>query len=98
MKGNWQVFPVEARGIDFLGYVVRHDYVRLRKRTKLNIQRKLQASIDAGMSLEDIHLAMGSYYGWLKYANCEHLIQTLNNKANGNIFQSKTCKGRAVRQ
>lgn len=98
LKGNWQVFPVEARGIDFLGYVVRHDYVRLRKRTKFNIQRKLQACIDAGMSLEDIHMAMGSYYGWLKYANCEHLIQTLNNKANGNIFQSKTCKGRAVRQ
>ena len=98
LKGNWQVFPVEARGIDFLGYVVRHDYVRLRKRTKINIQRKLQACIDAGMDLKAIHNAMGSYYGWLKYANCEHLIQTLNNKANGNIFQSKTRKGRAVRQ
>lgn len=98
LKGNWQVFPVEARGIDFLGYVVRHDYIRLRKRTKKNIQRKLQACIDAGMDLKAIHNAMGSYYGWLKYANCKHLIQTLNNKANGNIFQSKTCKGRAVRQ
>lgn len=96
LKPNWQVFPVDDRGIDFLGYVTRHDYIRLRKRTKKNIQRKLNACLDAGMTLHEIHNAMGSYYGWLKYANTKHLIQTLNNKANGNIFQSKTCKGRAV--
>lgn len=86
VKGNWQVFPVEARGIDFLGYVIRHDYIRLRKRVKQNIQRKLQKCIDAGMSIKEIHNAMGSYYGWLKYADAKHLIQTLNYKANGKIF------------
>lgn len=86
IKGNWQVFPVDARGIDFLGYVVRHDYVRLRKRTKQNIQRKLDACINNGMTIKEIHKAMGSYYGWLKYADTKHLITTLNAKANGKVF------------
>ena len=33
IKPNERVFPVEE-GIDFLGYVIRPDYVRLRKRIK----------------------------------------------------------------
>src|SRR5665811_744673 len=34
VKGNWQIFPVEKRGIDFLGYRFFHDYVLLRKSIK----------------------------------------------------------------
>lgn len=31
VKRNYQVFPVDSRGIDFLGYVFRHTHTRLRK-------------------------------------------------------------------
>lgn len=87
VKGNHQVFPVEARGIDFLGYVVRHDYVRVRKRVKENIKKKLNECIKEGMTLKEMHDAMGSYYGWLKHCDSKHLIQTLNDKAHGKVFQ-----------
>lgn len=34
MKGNWQIFPIEARGIDFLGYRTFKGFRLLRKKTK----------------------------------------------------------------
>lgn len=41
IKPNYQIFPVEARGIDFLGYVIRHDYVLVRKHIKKRVARRL---------------------------------------------------------
>lgn len=37
VKRNWQIFPVEARGIDFIGYVFYHDRTLLRKDTKRSL-------------------------------------------------------------
>ena len=34
VKGNWQVFPVAARGIDFVGYVFFRTHTRMRKGIK----------------------------------------------------------------
>ena len=39
LKPNWQVFPVYSRGIDFLGYVIRHEGIRVRKSTKKRMFR-----------------------------------------------------------
>jgi len=33
LKNNWQVFPVDIRGIDFLGYRFYHTHITLRKST-----------------------------------------------------------------
>ena len=33
LKDNWQVFPVDARGIDFIGFRCFHGFTLLRKRT-----------------------------------------------------------------
>ena len=96
IKDNYQVFPVDSRGIDFLGYVFRHTHTLIRKRLKKNIQKKITTFVAQGLSAKEIHKKVGSYQGWFNYANCIHLIQTLNNKANGNIFKSKARKGRAV--
>lgn len=69
LKSNWQIFPVAARGIDFVGYVHYHTHVRLRKRIKkrfarmLNTQRKDQS--------------IAAYKGWLKYGNCRNLERKL---------------------
>lgn len=41
LKRNWQVFPVEARGIDFVGYRFYHDKTRIRKRTAKAIFKKM---------------------------------------------------------
>ena len=36
VKSNYQIFPVEKRGIDFVGYVFYHTHTRLRKSIKQN--------------------------------------------------------------
>ncbi len=87
MKGNYQVFPVDARGVDFLGYVFYHTHTRLRKGTKQRIMRKLSRYNAQGLSVADIHCALGSYSGWLKYCDSKHLVQTINRKGNGKIIK-----------
>ena len=86
MKGNWQIFPVEARGIDFLGFVFFHNYIKLRKRIKRNIFRKLAALRKLGLSAEKIRRAVSSYIGWLKYTDSINLKQSLNSFCYAEIF------------
>lgn len=69
VKGNYQVFPVEARGIDFVGYVFYHHHVQIRKHIKQNFARKLAKKPD--------HVSKASYLGWLGHANARHLTKKL---------------------
>lgn len=39
VKANWQVFPTDSRGVDFLGFVHRHTHTRVRKRNKVAYRR-----------------------------------------------------------
>lgn len=41
MNGNWQIFPVDDRGVDFAGYRTFRDYSLLRKRVKRNMAVKM---------------------------------------------------------
>lgn|SRR3990167_2144143 len=72
VKNNYQVFPVENRGIDFVGYVFYHTHVLLRKRIKQNFARKLKNKNNA--------ISIPSYLGWLKHCNSNHLIKKLLNE------------------
>lgn len=69
VKDNHQVFPVDSRGIDFVGYVFRHSHIRIRKRIKQSFARKL--------AKHPTHPSMASYYGWLSHCNARHLIKKL---------------------
>lgn len=73
VKGNWQVFPIEVRGIDFVGYVIKIKnekvYVKLRKRIKKRFARMLLRNKNSS--------SIASYLGWLKYGNCKHLEKKL---------------------
>lgn len=40
LKENWQVFKVDSRGIDFLGYVFHRNHIRLRGRNFLALRRQ----------------------------------------------------------
>lgn len=77
MKANYQIFPVDKRGIDFLGYRFFHNYTLLRKsivqrfKTKtLQIKHSYQT-----MSVNQIVNGLMSYWGWLKHANCLNLAK-----------------------
>lgn len=75
LKSNWQVFPVDIRGIDFLGYRFFHDYILLRKTIKkkfVNSVKRIKSQNETMKPSEIINSLM-SYYGWFKYANCKNL-------------------------
>jgi hypothetical protein len=57
---KYQVFPVKARGIDYLGYVTYHSHCKIRKSIKLRMIKSLNKD---------------RYYSWLKHGNCKQLIK-----------------------
>jgi RNA-directed DNA polymerase len=69
VKDNHQVFPVDARGIDFIGYVFYHTHILIRKRIKQSFARKL--------SRNPLHRSKASYLGWLGHCNAKHLSKKL---------------------
>jgi retron-type reverse transcriptase len=74
LKGNWQVFPVSARGIDFLGYRFWPHKTLIRRTTIQRFKERLKIK---RMTLnEAIRLAhvTGSFKGWLRYADSARLI------------------------
>lgn len=69
VKGNYQVFPVEARSIDFVGYRFYHTHTLLRKSIKQNFARMLKRRRNPA--------SIASYKGWAKHADTKHLIRKL---------------------
>lgn len=71
IKDNYQVFPVNKRGIDFLGYKFYHTHVLVRKRIVKNfIQKRRQTKV----SRQKLQGQLASYNGWFKYANTYRLL------------------------
>lgn len=77
LKGNYQVFPVASRSIDFVGYKLYHTHTLLRKSIKQRFARKM-AKNPNGKSL-------ASYWGWAKHCNSNHLLNKLLKKPAGGI-------------
>lgn len=69
VKSNYQVFPVQARGIDFVGYVFYHTRTRLRK----SIKKRFAKAISKNKNKATI----ASYYGWAKHCNSKNLMKKL---------------------
>lgn len=65
IKPNFQVFPVEKRGIDFMGYVFYPTHTRIRKSIKKDMIKKLIKNPNMKTA--------AAYYGWLKHADCFNL-------------------------
>lgn len=77
IKPNYQVFPIEARGVDFVGYVFYHHYILLRKSIKLRMYRLFTKYSSSEIDKEDLKSRLVSYFGWLKYCNSKHLLQNI---------------------
>lgn len=69
VKENYQIFPVEKRGIDFVGYVFYHTHTKLRKRIKQNFARMIYKHKNSQ--------SIASYKGWLKHCNGKNLLKKL---------------------
>jgi len=86
IKHNWQIFNIDIRGIDFLGYVFRHSHTRLRKTTKHRLCMKVVNQSRYYKTTKTRHNKIGSYFGWLKYCNSLRLKNKLNIYYNEKIF------------
>jgi retron-type reverse transcriptase len=81
LKGNYQVFPVDARGIDFVGFVFRHSHIRLRKRIKQNFCRAAaKVNKRENISAREYKQTICSWLGWAKYSNSKHLLKKIIKK------------------
>lgn len=65
VKHNYQIFPINKRGIDFIGYKFYHTHILLRKRIKNRFKRMLKYNKN--------NKSIASYNGWLCHANCINL-------------------------
>ena len=77
LKDNWQIFPVDSRSIDFLGYRFFHKYILLRKSTLVRFKRKIQNIKKQHNQMKPVQIIsrVMSYYGWFKYCNCLNLTK-----------------------
>ncbi|MNR07043.1 reverse transcriptase [compost metagenome] len=69
VKGNYQVFPVEARGIDFVGYKFYHTHTLLRKSIKKRFAKAVSKTKNKAI--------IAAYNGWAKHCDSKHLLKKL---------------------
>lgn len=79
VKGNYQVFPVADRGIDFVGYVHYHTHKLLRKSIKQSFARMMKRRPNRA--------SLASYMGWAKHCNSVNLIKKLSHEYSSKIIQ-----------
>lgn len=78
LKSNFQVFPVDARGIDYVGYVFYHTHTLMRKSIKKNLCRAAaKLNKRRGVPAKEYKQRLCSWLGWAKYSNSKHLLKTI---------------------
>lgn len=70
VKQNYQVFPVAARGIDFVGYKFYHTHTLLRKSIKKRLCKAVARK--KGKS------TLAAYYGWAKWCDSKNLLKKID--------------------
>lgn len=82
LKDNYQIYPVESRGVDFVGYVCYHDHTLLRKSIKLKLWGLINAYKEKKISKSKLQLRLASYFGWLKYCDSKNLLRKIYQETN----------------
>lgn len=77
LKDNYQIYPVDSRGIDFVGYKLYHTHTLLRKSIKAKMFKLVRKYKEGKITLEDLKQRMASYFGWLKYCDSKNLLKKI---------------------
>ena len=93
VKRNWQIFPVEARGIDFIGYVFCHDHTLLRKDIKKKFIHKLSYK-----SKNKRLASLAAYWGWCKYGSCHNLWYRFTRSYNFKDYRQKLLSDDGIKE
>lgn len=73
LKENWQIFPVDKRGIDFVGYRHFHQFRLMRKKICTRAKRAIRSFCKD----ENLHnwIVCMSYYGWICSSNSFYFLK-----------------------
>ena len=74
IKPNYQIFPVDSRGIDFVGYKFFHTHILLRKSIKVRMLKLVRMFEEGLISKEELRIRLSSYFGWAKFCNSKNLL------------------------
>ena len=92
VNSDYNVRPTWT-GIRIVGYVFYHDSVLDGKLNKKNLARKIARLRKKGCSEEQIRIKLSSRFGYIKHANCIHLLKKLGmEKSLGKIIKSRRVK------
>lgn len=75
IKNNVRISPVRL-GIDFVGYKFFPTHTLLRKRIKMNMQRRVRRLIRQNANDVEFKRATASHFGWCSHADCRNLLRT----------------------
>ena len=102
LKPNYQIFPVDSRGIDFVGYRHFHGYKLLRKDIANSYKHSMKECSNTikryKLPTEKQWYSFNSYNGWIKWVNCQKLYKkysaSLEKSMQKYYCQKITCKKR----
>jgi retron-type reverse transcriptase len=77
IKKNYQVFPIEKRGIDFVGYVFYHTHILMRKSIKKTLCRKVSKLNRRNLSTDEFKQQIAPNIGWAKHCNSRNLLKKI---------------------
>lgn len=69
LKENWQVYPIDARPLDFIGYRYGKDFTLLRKETANRFKGVCRKILRNNYCSEHDYRSLSSYYGVLKWCD-----------------------------
>ncbi len=72
LKDNWQVFRIDVRPLDFLGFRFYRDHTTLRRRNALRIRRRVKKAYRKGKPTIKDARAILSYLGWIYHTNSRY--------------------------
>lgn len=85
LNRKWQAFRTEIRGIDFLGFVMRHAFAKLRKRVKIAFIKSCNAIIRSVKRSEGVtsHMlaSLESRRSMAEWCDSNHLIRAHSERA-----------------
>jgi hypothetical protein len=87
LKDNYQIYPVDSRGVDFVGYVFYHSHTLLRKSIKLKMMKCVKDYTENKISKMKFYKTMSSYAGWMKYCDSKNLLTKIE-KLTGFLFSN----------
>lgn len=89
IKRNYQIFPVESRGVDFVGYVTYHTHCLVRKRNKQNLCRKVSELRKQGLTDKEIRLKVASNLGFMQHCDSHNLLNIIGMKKFSDVGKQK---------